>query len=542
MNSNLEIEKDWKLSSLAGSIYSFFVRKFDGEQGTALAQLARELVMQTGNGSSHLVSEQAEVIYKDWSSLPAVGREDDIHPLVRTIDNKLYFRRFFEYEKKVAVVLAKRVENQGNESSAQLGMAVFDSLDEQQKIAVQTALQKDLLLLTGGPGTGKTRTIVSILLAQLLNKPNTRIALAAPTGKAAFRMRQSILSAINSFEIEDSIRSALFDCSRSTTLHRLLGSKLGSVDFRRNEQNPLPHDMVIVDEASMVDLPLMAKLCASLREESKLVLVGDADQLAPVHGGAVFSGLVKASVSDKELSDNLVRLSVNHRRSRSPTASVLGDLCDAIRDGRSNDAMEFVHTDTDHISLFDKLDDTSIDQFILEGFDNLANSKSPDQALSALGDFRILCPHNQGIYGVENWNRRAEGLLPSGKLIPSPVVIGVNDYTVGLFNGDDGVRVGKSTYFWAEEGTREVVHSRLPSHQLGYATSIHRSQGSEFDTVLIVLPPADARLLTRELLYVAASRAKRRIILLGDTEALKAAVERNEESRSGIYDLLKCSI
>ena len=165
---------------------------------------------------------------------------------------------------------------------------VIKSLDELQMRAVKTTLQRDLLLLTGGPGTGKTRTIVGILVAQLQKNPDTRIALAAPTGKAAFRMKESVLRAMESFELSEEIRSALLDCSRATTLHRLLESKIGTVDFRRNKENPLPHDLVVVDEASMVDLPLMAKLCSSLRNESKLVLIGDADQLAPVQGGAVF--------------------------------------------------------------------------------------------------------------------------------------------------------------------------------------------------------------------------------------------------------------
>ena len=152
----------------------------------------------------------------------------------------------------------------------------------------------------------------------------------------------------------------------------------------------------------------------------------------------------------------------------------------------------------------------------------------------ALGKFRILCAHNHGRYGVSNWNLRADGLLSSEELRPRPIVVGVNDYTIGLFNGDDGVVLGNRAHFGAEDGTRDVARSRLPQHKAGYASSIHRSQGSEFDEVMIVLPPADARLLTRELLYVAVSRAKRAITLVGDGEALRAAVEQREQFRSGV--------
>ena len=539
MSKEKKAENDWELFSLAEAISTFFSHRVEGEGGVALAALTREMTLKAGFGTSHIEAKKAEEIYHEWSSLPAVGSEEENQPLVRTEDGKLYFRRFFEYEQQVAMALSYRLGDNSNEFSDMIDEGVIKSLDELQMRAVKTTLQRDLLLLTGGPGTGKTRTIVGILVAQLQKKPDTRIALAAPTGKAAFRMKESVLRAMESFELSEEIRSALLDCSRATTLHRLLESKIGTVDFRRNKENPLPHDLVVVDEASMVDLPLMAKLCSSLSDESKLVLIGDADQLAPVQGGAVFNGLIKATEATDQLSENFVRLTVNHRRSNSPAAAILSDLCDAIRDGEAEKALALAKSGEDSIRLIDNLNDPSIDQFIRSGFDGLTNAESPEVALSALEDFRILCPHNHGFYGVENWNRRAEGLLPSDQMSPCPVVIKVNDYTVGLFNGDDGICLGQRAYFGAEDGNREVAISRLPSHQLGYATSIHRSQGSEFDRVLIVLPAVDAKLLTRELLYVAVSRAKAGIILLGDEDSLIGAIQRSEESCSGVYDLLK---
>ena len=542
MNSEEKEETDWALDAFSSAISSFFLRKVPGEEGKALANLAGELARQAGCGASYLTAAQAEEIFENWSELPAVGHDSENLPLVRTRDKKLYFRRYYEYEKQVADTLGKRlIKENGERSSEEWDNDLFQSLDERQMLAVKTALRKDLLLLTGGPGTGKTRTIVAIILAVLQRNANSSIALAAPTGKAAFRMRESILSSLESFGLEDSLRLVLLECSRSTTLHRLLGTKFGSVDFLRNQDNPLHHDLVIIDEASMVDLPLMSKLCASLRDETKLVLVGDADQLSPVQGGAVFNGLIKASKAESYLADNLVRLATNHRRSISPSSFALGELCDAVRDGKAEEALALAKSGAEGIRFIENLNDPSIDQSIRACFDSLTNADSPDSALSAIGNFRILCPHNQGHFGVENWNRRANSLLPSEEFNPRPVIVGVNDYSIGLFNGDDGVLMGKKAYFIADEGTREVSRSRLPDHRAGYASSIHRSQGSEFEEVMIILPPAEAKLLTRELLYVGVSRAKRSVTIVGNTDALKAAVERSEKVSSGVLDMIESS-
>ena len=542
MNSEEKEETDWALDAFSSAISSFFERRVPGEEGKALSNLARELARLAGCGASYLTLAQAKEIFENWSDLPAVGHDSENLPLVQTRDKKLYFRRYYEYEKQVADTLGKRLIKENGESSfEEWDNCIFQSLDERQMLAVKTALRKDLLLLTGGPGTGKTRTIVAIILAVLNRNPNSSIALAAPTGKASFRMKESILSSLESFGLEDSLRLALLEYSRSTTLHRLLGTKFGSVDFLRNEDNPLHHDLLIIDEASMVDLPLMSKLCASLRDETKLVLVGDADQLSPVQGGAVFNGLIKAPKAESYLAENLVCLATNHRRSISASSSSLGELCDAVRDGKAEEALALAKSGTEGIRFIENLNDPSIDQAIRACFDSLTNADSPDSALSAIGNFRILCPHNQGYYGVENWNRRADNLLPSGEFNPRPVIVGVNDYSIGLFNGDDGVLIGKKAYFSADEGTREVSRSRLPNYRSGYASSIHRSQGSEFEEVMIILPPVDAKLLTRELLYVGVSRAKRKVTIVGAADALKEAVERSEKPCSGVLEIMKSS-
>ena len=565
MSTSPQHDTDWATDSLADAVASFFTRHVKGEEGQALSRLSHLLTQRASSGSSHLLAEEADKITPNWQGLPAVGQEDANLPFVFTKAGKLYFRRFFEYEKQIATVLKKRLD--APPVTLPLGsLEFFESslagqLDEQQAHAVLQALQQNFLLLTGGPGTGKTRTIVTILAAYLHHSPGKRIALTAPTGKAAFRMRESVMQTVESLNLPDSLRASLLESSRSSTIHRLLGSIHRSVDFRRNQNNPLPHDLVVVDEASMVDLPLLAKLCQALPEDAKLILVGDADQLAPVQGGAVFNGLVKParpyilgdsdslpssgiSKTAKEaeckhiLSDNLVKLSHVHRRDHNSSALRIGELCDAIKEGHGQDALDIARSGQPGIRWISRLDDPALSELIRSGFQEFHQSEQPTTALSHLGNFRILCAYNDGPFGVSHWNLLAEHALAASGEHPRPVVVGVNDYSVGLFNGDDGVVLGNRAFFASEEGMRELACSRLPQHHSGYATSIHRSQGSEFDKVLIVLPTADSKLLSRELLYVAVSRAKESVVFVGQSDSFLASVNRKEQTSSGVLDML----
>ena len=299
----------------------------------------------------------------------------------------------------------------------------------------------------------------------------------------------------------------------------------------------------------------------ALRDKAKLILVGDADQLAPVQGGAVFNGLVKPSKrnaffpgdlpmttafsssgteseGDDPLAGALVCLSRVHRREASPSAAVLGKLCDAVRDGKADDALALAEAGAESIRFVEKLDDPGIDPSIQAGFRDLANAQSAEDALLALG--KISHPLRS-----QSWPLRCFELELAGgwfafvRGVASPPDCGGGERLHDrIVQRGRRRRAGKPGALRAEDGTRDVARSRLPQHKAGYASSIHRSQGSEFDEVMIVLPPADARLLTRELLYVAVSRAKRAITLVGDGEALRAAVEQREQFRSGVLDML----
>ncbi|MBT3638122.1 MAG: exodeoxyribonuclease V subunit alpha [Opitutae bacterium] len=559
-------EQNWEVRELGRAIASFFERRESSPDAKVLGELTGKLAQKAGEGASHLTPGEVAEITPDANSFSVVGNEEANLPLVMTSADRLYFRRHFEYENQIARALALRVARPAvDPDSAALDFfrqSLAPQVDEHQALAVGTAMRKDLLLLSGGPGTGKTRTIVIMLAALLHANPELRIALAAPTGKAAFRMRESVLQTMDALDLPEGIRSSLSDCAEATTLHRLLGWQAGSVDFKRNENNPLLHDLVVLDEASMVDLPMMAKFCAALRDEAKLALVGDADQLAPVQGGPVFNGLVRAyepnrfsssdlaglanyssvgeeAGADDRLAGSLVSLALSHRREGSPSASVLGDFCDAIRDGEGDSALKIVQKGGGCMRLIESLDDDVVNSTIKDEFEALSETTDPLSALSALSNFRILCAHNKGRYGVESWNRRTEFLLSEGEDRPSPIVIGVNDYTVRLFNGDDGIILGKQAHFSGEGGMRKVARSRLPGNSPGYATTIHRSQGSEYEKVMIILPREESKLLTRELLYVAASRAKREITLVGNPKSFLAAIANQDSSCSGVSTLFE---
>ena len=540
MNRPLSSSKDWEFDSLANSVSSFFERQLEESgNGKIVGKLAKRLTLEACAGVSYLEEEEHRDLSTDFASLPAIGEIEDNTPIVRTNDGKLYLRRFFEYEKAVAECIKSRISVNESPPCNELPEANFSSLDKDQFKAVKLSMKERLVFLTGGPGTGKTRTIVGIIVAHLNEDPETRIAMAAPTGKAAYRMRQSVLETMASMEIPESTCQALSNSIHSQTLHRLLGSVIGSVDFKRNRKSPLPYDLVIIDEASMIDLSLMAKLCEALRDDSKLILVGDADQLAPVLGGGVFSHLIKSSSKSGKLDSHIASLRTNHRRSGSPVAQELDTLCGLIRDGKGEDALAFVDSSSDAISMIESFDDISISQLLRDEFDPLISCEDPEHALSILERFRILCAHNQGRYGVEGWNNRVLNLFPDDMNQPLPVVINNNDYSLGLFNGDDGIILNNYAHFLDENGVRSFSSSRLPGHSVGYSTTVHRSQGSEFDKVLIVLPPEDASLLTRELLYVSVSRAKKGVALVGTPQALISAINQPEQSKCGVADLLK---
>jgi len=420
----------------------------------------------------------------------------------------------------------------------------------EQRDAVRAAAGRVTTVLAGGPGTGKTSTVAG-LLTLLLEQTETRgrrprVALAAPTGKAAARLRESVLDAMGHLPEPD--RQRLGTDIEAVTIHRLLGWRPDSGNrFRRDRSNPLPHDIVVVDEASMLSLTLTARLLEALRPTARLLLVGDPDQLASVEAGAVLADLV-AGYRDRE-GGPVVRLRTSHRFGRE-----IGTLAEAVRIGDAETVLDLLAATTpdgpvQHVDVADVLDaDEALRPRLVEHalrLRRLALDGDHAGALRELGEHRLLCAHRDGPWGVGPWNDRVERWLGEAtdhagrQLVGRPLLVTTNDRGLGLFNGDTGVMTlredGRVAGVFGEPGAPAVhAAASLADVDTAHAMTIHKSQGSQARSVTVLLPDADSRLLTRELLYTAITRARERVTLVGSAEAVRAAVARRTQRATGL--------
>jgi exodeoxyribonuclease V alpha subunit len=412
---------------------------------------------------------------------------------------------------------------------------------EEQREAAEIALSQGLTVLTGGPGTGKTTTVAR-LLALLAGRSRLRIALAAPTGKAAARLQEAVQLEVGKLEPAD--QEALAGL-HATTLHRLLGSRPDtSARFRHNRGNRLPHDVIVVDETSMVSLTMMARLLEAVRPDTRLILVGDPDQLASVEAGAVLADLVDGLGEAKVAS-----LKTSHRFGES-----IGQLANAIRVGDADRAVEVLRAGGEHIEWIEtenpaaKLREVLVPQaFRLREAAILGDTAT---ALATLDEHRLLCAHRHGPHGVRYWNHQVERWLTeaTGEPIWSawyagrPVLVTANDYGLGLYNGDTGVTVvgsdGLRAVIAGAEDPLEFSTSRLAEVETMHALTIHKSQGSQADEVTVLLPPSESRLLTRELFYTAATRAQTRVRLIGSEAQVREAIAHRAVRASGLRQRL----
>ncbi|GGM43475.1 exodeoxyribonuclease V subunit alpha [Promicromonospora citrea] len=447
-----------------------------------------------------------------------------------------------------------------------------DAWAEQRAAALATARRRTTVL-TGGPGRGKTTTVAGLLalLAEQHAEQHAgargpaggqplRIALAAPTGKAAARLQDAVVRALEpppsgpgaagtvarpGFTDDDRHRLAGL---RASTLHRLLGAVPGSsTRFRHDRSNRLPHDVVVVDETSMVSLTLMARLLEAVRPEARLVLVGDPDQLASVEAGAVLADLV-AGLGARD--DGAVAALHTDHRSESTAITGLAAAVQAGDDGAvlaaltaGDTAVELVHPDdADAVTaLQDELARHALE------VRRLALAGDADGALELAGRHRLLCAHREGPWGAASWNRQVERRLgeAAGTVLGAaagtpwyagrPVLVTANDYALGLFNGDTGVVVAEGDTLRAHiEGGASYAVARLGDVETLHAMTVHKSQGGQAETVTVLLPDETSPLLTRELFYTAVTRARRRVRVVGTPEAVAAAVRRRARRASGL--------
>ncbi len=420
-----------------------------------------------------------------------------------------------------------------------------------------------LEVIAGGPGTGKT-TRVARVVAELIDRAVAAgerpplVALAAPTGKAAARLQEAVHEETAQLSVGESVRELLMGL-RASTLHRLLGWRPGSHSrFAHDRGNRLPHDVVIVDETSMVSLSLMARLVEAVRPEARLILVGDPGQLTSIEAGVVLADIVDAGPEG----EGVVVLKRVHRYGGGIAA-----LADAIRQGDGDATVAALRGAPDEITWLPiDVDETEAgfelvrDRAIAAGLDvvRAAREGEASEALVALGRFRLLCAHRRGPYGVGDWSSRIQGWLAPDiedieqrDFVGRPLLVTENDYELGLYNGDTGVIVaGTGTGAGAGAGERpaaaferggEVLRFsplRLGAVDTVFAMTIHKSQGSQFDTAAVLLPAPSSRILTRELLYTGVTRARRELILVGTEAAVRQAVERPVARASGLRERL----
>jgi exodeoxyribonuclease V alpha subunit len=480
---------------------------------------------------------------------PLVGPD---RPL-RLEGERLYLERYWHAEQEVIAWLtaaATEVTAVDEPTLAADLQRLFT--DDLQRRAAETAARRRLTVIAGGPGTGKTYTISRIIellesQAAAQGLPGPKIALAAPTGKAATRVTESIGGE-----------------HQALTIHRLLRRHPGNATrFRHDASNPLPHDVVIIDETSMVSLTLMAKLLAAIRPDARVVLVGDPDQLVSVEAGAVLGdivGPVRSDAAKGPLRDSIVVLS---RERRYGDTSGIAELAHAIQGGDSDAVLGVLRGGSADLNWLevDPGDESATDvrlrvvreAVVAEGRAMFAAACSGDgaAALAALDSLRVLCAHRRGPYGVATWIPRIERWLAASLeqfaaaeqwYLGRPVIVTQNDYQLGVSNGDVGVTIARDdrrvVAFASGENVRTLSPSRLDAVDTVHAMTIHKSQGSQFKHAVVVLPDATSPILTRELLYTAATRAQERLTLVGTEESLRAAVARQVHRTSGLRDRL----
>jgi len=480
---------------------------------------------------------------------------------IRVDSGLLYLDRYWHEETQVVDDLRTRAsarppEVEEHRLRAALDEHFPDPAHADQRLAAEAASRHWTSVVTGGPGTGKTTTVARLLGVLLsVHGSGLRIGLAAPTGKAAARMAQAVREATwqQGFPGRDSAagdpayeRAQVIRGLTAATLHRLLGTRPDNrTRFRHHRGNRLGYDVVVVDETSMVSVTMMARLLEAIRPEARLVLVGDADQLASVEAGAVLKDLVEGLAGGSG-SSQVSRLTGNRRY-----GAEIGAMADAIRRGDRERVLGELRAGREQVRWLAAEELPGLLRERAVALHEAAASRQRAAALRVLDQHRLLCAHREGPFGVTRWNTTVERLLMSATgrdWLPEwyagrPLVVNGNDYALGLFNGDTGVVCVESAAPGGlvavvadgeAPGGRAVATTRLSDVSTAHAMTVHRSQGSQFEEVTVVLPEPDSHLLTRELLYTAVTRARRVVRLVGSEDAVRAAVTRRAQRATGL--------
>jgi exodeoxyribonuclease V alpha subunit len=523
--------------------------KFDPPQKQAFATILMSVSYAQSQGHSCIQLDEksrALVIASGLAvSYSKAGTSEQAVPLPLVVEqDRLYLHRYWFYENRLAIQIKAMLEvnYSFDKLEALLDKYFPPSLAETdwQREAAEMAVNQSFSIITGGPGTGKTTTVVKILaLLQELAEQPLHIALATPTGKAAMRLQESIGFNKAALPCSETIKSHIPKIV--TTLHQLLGAMPRSPYFRHDANNPLVYDLVVVDEASMVDLALMSKLLDALKPGSRLILLGDKDQLASVASGAVLADLTMA------LPEHTLELKKSHRFDDS-----IKRLAVAINLQQDEIAWQILHEGNENIAL---LEEDLVNYIAARQFEYLQlikESAEYDVIYRAFSRFQVLCANRLGKNSVADINYQVEQKLFVQNFIHlsgswysgRPVMITQNNPALHLYNGDIGIcmsdkdQSGKFMVFFqrADGSVKKYLPARLPHCETVFAMTIHKSQGSEFEEVLIVLPEAVNPVLTKELLYTAITRAKKTVKLVADEVVFEGAVSQKVKRVTGLVD------
>ena len=523
----------------------------DSSQKQAFENIVMSLSFEQSQGHSciQIDDEAKTLIIASGLALIDTNSHDTSTTLPLAIEqDRLYLHRYWLYESRLAQQLSKitqlKVSNKPKTTadfSALLDKYFGNSETiDWQRAAATMAINQAFCMITGGPGTGKTTTVVKILaLLQELSDQPLLIALAAPTGKAAMRLQESIGFNKAALPCIAAIKSAIPESV--TTLHRLLGAKPPSPYFRHNAKQPLVYDLVVVDEASMVDLALMSKLVDTLKPGARLILLGDKDQLASVESGAVLADLTTA------LPQQTLELQKSHRFDED-----IKNLATAINQQQDLEAWRLLQTGNKNIAL---LETDLIDYISKQQIDYLrlitARAEFSD-IYKAFNRFQALCATRLGKNSVSDINHAVELSLSNKKLIHlsglwycgRPIMITQNNAALQLYNGDIGICLRDKeqedqlrVFFQRADGSiKKYLPARIPHCETVFAMTIHKSQGSEFEEVLIILPETISPVLTKELLYTAITRAKKTIKLVANEAVFSSTVRQRVQRVTGLIN------
>lgn len=564
----------------------------------------RHLCLDFGNPPDELaevIEKDSSQIFKELGASDAVGDGAALTPLVLD-EKRLYLRRHYMNETIIEKEILSRKDKRVpcNDDVVREGLAaLFPSPDDiWQKCAALNALSRNFSVITGGPGTGKTTVVVRVLLLAIYEEmlrtgKRPSAAISAPTGKAAAHMFRSVAGALAALDRESAhseIIARIISSAKNslpaegTTIHRLLGGYGARTEY--NPENRLPWDIVIVDECSMADAALFARLISSVSESARVILLGDSFQLSSVDAGSVMGDIcdngsgkplyseeyaerarriasaeipAKMITQNKRLYGAVTHLSKSRRFS---SDSGIGALARLINEGESTAALDYVKSGTDGCLFVAVPDSGRRDPFAHSGFrknisgilsmryDEIYGKKtsSAEDLALRLRSFQILCASRKGYFGCESMNEFAEDLIvqsgllhKSGKIYHGlPLIVTENDHSMKLYNGDTGVLYHGSggsvrAYFESSGGSfRSVLPLQIMSWEQAYALTIHKSQGSEYEHIVIMLPSNDSGLLSRELLYTAVTRAKKSVTIVSAEEIFLAACSRRTKRDSGL--------